>query len=78
MSVARRLLAQCDFAATVTSAAAYRCRRYAIQMITSAALVCRQRKGTEVEISDIKRVYQVGTTLRMLRVAPFASLPPFF
>ena len=33
-------------------------------MITSAALVCRQRKGTEVEISDIKRVYQVGTTLR--------------
>ncbi len=47
-------------------------------MITSAALVCRQRKGTEVEISDIKRVYQVGTTLRMLRVAPFATLPPFF
>ena len=46
-------------------------------MIASAALVCRQRKGTEVEISDIKRVYEVGTTLPMLRVAPFATLPPF-
>lgn len=33
--------------------------RYAIQIITSASLVCRQRKATEVEIADIKRVYQL-------------------
>jgi RuvB-like protein 2 len=33
--------------------------RYAIQIITSASLVCRKRKATEVEIADIKRVYQL-------------------
>ena len=31
--------------------------RYAIQLITAAALTCRKRKGAEVEIQDIKRVY---------------------
>ncbi|CAB4004265.1 Retrovirus-related Pol poly from transposon, partial [Paramuricea clavata] len=29
--------------------------RYAIQLITAASLVCRKRKGTEVQIDDIKR-----------------------
>ena len=31
--------------------------RYAIQLITAAALTCRKRKGAEVEVQDIKRVY---------------------
>ncbi|GFU72303.1 ruvB-like 2 [Trichonephila clavipes] len=31
--------------------------RYAIQLITAANLVCQKRKGTEVNISDVKRVY---------------------
>merc|ERR1711953_518853 len=33
--------------------------RYAIQLITTANLVCRKRKGTEVSIEDIKRVYSL-------------------
>ncbi|XP_072035140.1 ruvB-like 2 [Amphiura filiformis] len=33
--------------------------RYAIQLITAASLVCRKRKGTEVEVDDIKRVYSL-------------------
>lgn len=33
--------------------------RYAIQLITAASLVCRKRKGTEVQIDDIKRVYSL-------------------
>ena len=31
--------------------------RYAIQMITVSSLCCQKRKGTEVGIEDIKRVY---------------------
>jgi len=31
--------------------------RYAIQLIIAAALVCAKRKGIEVEVEDIKRVY---------------------
>ncbi|GAB6028616.1 RuvB-like 2 [Chamberlinius hualienensis] len=31
--------------------------RYAIQLITASNLVCRKRKGTEVTIDDVKRVY---------------------
>ena len=31
--------------------------RYAIQLIIAAALVCAKRKGVEVEVEDIKRVY---------------------
>jgi len=31
--------------------------RYAIQLITTANLACKKRKGTEVNIDDIKRVY---------------------
>ncbi|XP_077994261.1 ruvB-like 2 [Glandiceps talaboti] len=33
--------------------------RYAIQLITAANLVCRKRKGTEVAVDDIKRVYSL-------------------
>ncbi|KAJ8024235.1 RuvB-like 2 [Holothuria leucospilota] len=33
--------------------------RYAIQLITTANLVCRKRKGQEVEVEDIKRVYSL-------------------
>ncbi|TDH68226.1 hypothetical protein CCR75_009611 [Bremia lactucae] len=33
--------------------------RYAIQMIITASLVCSKRKGTEVDIPDIKRVYSL-------------------
>lgn len=33
--------------------------RYAIHLITAANLCCRKRKGTEVEIEDIKRVYSL-------------------
>lgn len=31
--------------------------RYAIHLITAASLVSLKRKGTQVEINDIKRVY---------------------
>ena len=33
--------------------------RYAIQLITTAALVARKRKATEVSIDDVKRVYSL-------------------
>ncbi|KDR16004.1 ruvB-like 2 [Zootermopsis nevadensis] len=33
--------------------------RYAIQLITTASLVCRKRKGNEVNIEDVKRVYSL-------------------
>ncbi|CAG2248369.1 INO80J [Mytilus edulis] len=33
--------------------------RYSIQLITAANLVSRKRKGTEVEVDDIKRVYSL-------------------
>merc|ERR1719331_361230 len=33
--------------------------RYAIHMIMAASLVCTKRKGTEVEVEDIKRVYSL-------------------
>ncbi|XP_013408907.1 ruvB-like 2 isoform X2 [Lingula anatina] len=33
--------------------------RYSIQIITAAALVSRKRKGTEVSVDDIKRVYSL-------------------
>merc|ERR1711959_218344 len=33
--------------------------RYAIHMIMAASLVCSKRKGTEVEVEDIKRVYSL-------------------
>ncbi|GLI64101.1 hypothetical protein VaNZ11_007274 [Volvox africanus] len=33
--------------------------RYAIQLITAAAIVCQRRKGTEVDIEDISKVYSM-------------------
>lgn len=33
--------------------------RYAIQMITISSLCCQKRKGSQVEIEDIKRVYSL-------------------
>ncbi len=33
--------------------------RYAIQMIIAAALVCQKRKGTVVDVQDIKKVYSL-------------------
>lgn len=33
--------------------------RYAIHMITVSSLVCTKRKGTEVEVADIKKVYNL-------------------
>ena len=33
--------------------------RYAIQMITVSALCCTKRKGGEISIEDIKRVYSL-------------------
>ncbi|XP_067655986.1 ruvB-like 2 [Haliotis asinina] len=33
--------------------------RYAIQLITTANLCCRKRKGAEVDVDDIKRVYSL-------------------
>uniref|UniRef100_T1JDV2 Histone-lysine N-methyltransferase Suv4-20 n=1 Tax=Strigamia maritima TaxID=126957 RepID=T1JDV2_STRMM len=33
--------------------------RYAIQLITTASLVCTKRKGTEVNLDDVKRVYSL-------------------
>jgi len=33
--------------------------RYGIQLITTAHLVCRKRKATEVTIDDVKKVYRL-------------------
>jgi len=33
--------------------------RYAIHMIMTASLVCQKRKGTEVDVPDIKRCYSL-------------------
>ncbi|GLC34607.1 RuvB-like 2 [Pleodorina starrii] len=33
--------------------------RYAIQLITAAAIVCQRRKGSEVDIEDISKVYSM-------------------
>ncbi|NWY22934.1 RUVB2 protein, partial [Aphelocoma coerulescens] len=33
--------------------------RYAMQLITAASLVARKRKGAEVGVEDIKRVYSL-------------------
>jgi len=33
--------------------------RYSIHLITSASLCCRKRKGTEVDVEDIKKVYSL-------------------
>ncbi len=33
--------------------------RYSIQLITAASIVCQRRKGTEVDIEDISKVYSM-------------------
>lgn len=38
--------------------------RYAIQMITVASLCCQKRKGSEVSLDDIKRVYGLFVDLK--------------
>jgi len=38
--------------------------RYAMHMIMAASLVCKKRRGTEVEIDDIKRVYGLFVDLK--------------
>ena len=37
--------------------------RYAMHMIMTAALCCKQRKGAEVEVADIRRVYSLFSDL---------------
>uniref|UniRef100_A0A8C4Q460 RuvB-like helicase n=1 Tax=Eptatretus burgeri TaxID=7764 RepID=A0A8C4Q460_EPTBU len=50
----------CEAALTVlTKIGAETSLRYAMQLITAANLVCRKRKGTEVQVPDIKRVYSL-------------------
>merc|ERR1711976_761312 len=41
----------------LTSIAGNTSLRYSIQLITAASLVCRKRKGTEVEKGDVRKVY---------------------
>jgi RuvB-like protein 2 len=38
--------------------------RYAMHMIMASALACRQRKGNEVEVKDVSRVYNLFSDLR--------------
>jgi len=38
--------------------------RYAMHMIMAASLICTKRHGTEVEVPDIKRVYQLFIDLK--------------
>merc|ERR1712093_353736 len=48
-----------DAAALLTRIALETSLRYAIHMIMTASLVCQKRKGAEVTVSDIKRVYSL-------------------
>lgn len=48
-----------DALAVLTKIAQETSLRYAIQLITSSSLCCRKRKGTEVEVEDIKKVYSL-------------------
>jgi hypothetical protein len=47
---AKELLTKIDFETSL---------RYAIQLITAAAIVCQRRKGSEVDIEDISKVYSM-------------------
>jgi RuvB-like protein 2 len=38
--------------------------RYAMHMIMTAALICRKRAGTEVEVEDIQRSFQLFSDIR--------------
>ena len=48
-----------EAAALLTRIASETSLRYAIHMIMTASLVCQKRKGTEVDIQDIKRCYSL-------------------
>ena len=48
-----------DALAVLTKIAQETSLRYSIHLITSASLCCRKRKGTEVEVEDIKKVYSL-------------------
>jgi len=48
-----------DALAVLTKVAMETSLRYAIHLITSANLTCRKRKGTEVDVEDIKKVYSL-------------------
>lgn len=48
-----------DGIAVLTKIAQETSLRYAIHLITSANLCCRKRKGTEVDVEDIKKVYSL-------------------
>merc|ERR1719240_1438876 len=60
-----------DALTLLTSIAGNTSLRYAIQLITAANLVCRKRKGTEVEKADVKKVYSLfqdqGRSTQFLR-----------
>jgi RuvB-like protein 2 len=38
--------------------------RYAMHMIMTAALCCKQRKSSQVEVADVRRVYGLFSDLR--------------
>merc|ERR1711937_546813 len=46
-----------DALTLLTSIAGNTSLRYSIQLITTASLVCRKRKGAEVEKADVRKVY---------------------
>ena len=46
-----------DAATLLTRIATQTSLRYAIHMIITASLVCTKRKGSEVTVEDIKKVY---------------------
>lgn len=48
-----------DAVAVLTKIAQETSLRYSIHLITSASLCCRKRKGTEVDVEDIKKVYSL-------------------
>merc|ERR1719231_1376823 len=48
-----------DALTLLTSVAGTTSLRYAIQLITTASLVCRKRKGAEVEKEDVRKVYSL-------------------
>jgi RuvB-like protein 2 len=60
-----------DALALLTSIAGHTSLRYAIQLIMASSLVCRKRKGAQVEKDDIKKVYELfqdqGRSVQFLR-----------
>lgn len=48
-----------DAIAVLTKIAQETSLRYSIHLITSASLCCKKRKGTEVDVEDIKKVYSL-------------------